>query len=580
MDWFSISQDDPELKLLGIKSLIKYVTLCSFMLIPCELPLGLRWEIVGKKKPSRGTEIVNKDLAKLLRKRKSNRTVQSHIINYLVPSEWEEFGGSNLASDCYIKVDGRYLKPAETQNIDDVIGITSSPGELPIYGKRAWCRVEWYVFALWAEMNGAKPRVRGDRMDTSAEQVQLYAVSLAGKLFPFDEVFINDEKSLPATADLSEETDRAHILCLQEEMIDVYVPTIIRNLCAGGTGVELNMANRMLSDNNMSKLLDALRQLGPNTPGLQWREIDEQDLDNANGGSSCDEEEEEEEEEEEAKERDLVKEREFVCEELAAALQTKRVFTRQELEMFNVSDLRYNSYIRAGGKYFRPQINKLILQGMFRLTAAAWREFGDFLATDSTLEELDICAAEFDAAGATAVVSALKSNKGLKVLDCSYNDTAGSEWTVELANALAKNQQIDILRATNTCLDDAGASALACMLECNTSLKELWVSGNEITSKGATALARALNTNTTLLALTVDDNPIDDDGATALAQALREDCALQTLHIGFENKRMTAVGRDALREAADEAGVDLDSDFDEVLSSTEDEDDSDADNDE
>ena len=136
-------------------------------------------------------------------------------------------------------------------------------------------------------------------MDTSAEQVQLYAVSLAGKLFPFEEVYISDEKSLPATADLSEETDRAHILSLQEEMIDVYVPTIILNLCAGGTVVELNMANRMLSDNNMSKLLDALRQLGPNTPGLQWREIDERDLDNANEGSSCDEEEEEEEEEKE-----------------------------------------------------------------------------------------------------------------------------------------------------------------------------------------------------------------------------------------------------------------------------------------
>ena len=36
MDWFSIAQDDKALKLKGIQSLIKYVTLSSFMLIPCK----------------------------------------------------------------------------------------------------------------------------------------------------------------------------------------------------------------------------------------------------------------------------------------------------------------------------------------------------------------------------------------------------------------------------------------------------------------------------------------------------------------------------------------------------------------
>ena len=67
MDWFSISQDEPEQKLLGIKSLIKYATLCAFMLIPCELPLGLRWETVGSEKPTSSTEIVTEGLAATLK---------------------------------------------------------------------------------------------------------------------------------------------------------------------------------------------------------------------------------------------------------------------------------------------------------------------------------------------------------------------------------------------------------------------------------------------------------------------------------------------------------------------------------
>ena len=64
-----------------------------------------------------------------------------------------------------------------------------------------------------------------------------------------------------------------------------------------------------------------------------------------------------------------------------------------------------------------------------------------------------------------------------------------------------------------------------------------------------------------LFILTLDGNPIDDEGALAIARALGEDnSALQTLHM-FNNE-MTVVGRTILRAAADEADVDLDSDFD------------------
>jgi hypothetical protein len=155
-------------------------------------------------------------------------------------------------------------------------------------------------------------------------------------------------------------------------------------------------------------LLEALRRLGTNTPGLKWKEIDEQDVDD----------------------NDL---KEVLSEDLASALQEKQRFAREELESFKVSRLSYNSFIRAGGKCFQPQINKLILASK-RLTAAGWKELGCFLATDSTLEDLDVQCGDFDAAGAAALVSGLKSNKGLKVLDCGYNEDAGSEWTVELAH--------------------------------------------------------------------------------------------------------------------------------------------------
>ena len=273
MDWFSISQDDEALKLLGIKSLIKYATLSAFMLIP------------SKETPS-------------------------------------------------------ILEP--------------NPSDLPGYGSRAWCRLEWLIFSMWAEMQVVRPEdAQGGQLcgpngelnedDVGARRIQvaggrvteigrvegivraltqLYAVSLAGgsglkwtkvgvvkprsgraiknaklakalksateftnaeweefggcgggavddddeirylrrsdfvkaggsyfipapeEIMHFEEVTVRGEEDLPDAGDLSLEADRARIRDLQEQMIAAYVPTMIGNQCAGGAGASINLAYR------------------------------------------------------------------------------------------------------------------------------------------------------------------------------------------------------------------------------------------------------------------------------------------------------------------------------------------------
>jgi hypothetical protein len=105
-----------------------------------------------------------------------------------------------------------------------------------------------------------------------------------------------------------------------------------------------------------------------------------------------------------------------------------------------------------------------------------------------------------------------------------------------------------------------GATALGSMLSTNTTLKELSVAANGITSKGATALAGALKNNpkSALSILKMEGNPVGDEGATAIAQSLveRTGRTLKTLHISME-KGMTVEGREALRKAAEEACVEL-----------------------
>ena len=207
----------------------------------------------------------------------------------------------------------------------------------------------------------------------------------------------------------------------------------------------------------------------------------------------------------------------------------------------------------------------------------------------SVLWNNGISVGAFDTEGAAALVEGLKTNTGLLRLDFSYNKTTSSAWHVALAQAkmsqrhsfsdlhsecsialtiesfcqaLGTHPTLEVLDLRGNAMTDEGASALGAMLAENTTLKELSLAENCIMRKGATALAGALKNNSALLALELNENPVDDQGATAIAQALVERTALtgrsiKKMGITME-KSMTDAGREVLRKAAEEAGVELD----------------------
>ena len=346
-------------------------------------------------------------------------------------------------------------------------------------------------------------------------------------------------------------------------------------------------------------------------------------------------------------------------------------FTREELEGLQVAGLSYGSYLRAGGKYYQTVANTLILNHCTLLTAEGWRELAAFLATDTAIEELDVGSCELTAEGATVLFRSLKSKVGLRKLDVGGNegippavwqelgyylaadsaleelvaDMCSSECAAALVGALKTQgglkvldisdnagipvqvwqQLADALAAPYAALEElvidnvcaAGAAALMVGLKLNRSLqvlkmsnnegagvvwhplladalakhpvlREVWVPGNEVTDEGATALAAALKGNMVLKKLGLSGNHITDTGATALAQvcarrlshrrlcslvrtylmcmmmmmmmmalaqALRQAGALKELNL--EGNRLTRVGKDALRAAADEADIEL-----------------------
>lgn len=60
-----------------------------------------------------------------------------------------------------------------------------NPGDLPGYGPRAWCRLEWFIFTLWAAIQGE-------------QRVQLCAVNVEGELIDYPEVIWEMKTNCPS----------------------------------------------------------------------------------------------------------------------------------------------------------------------------------------------------------------------------------------------------------------------------------------------------------------------------------------------------------------------------------------------
>ena len=159
----SIYQDDKEEKLKGVMSLIKYATLCDFMLVPTE-----EAELTG-----------------------------------------------NAAT---------------------------YPDEIPGYGARGWCRCEYFIFSLWAEMLG--------------REAELYAILADGGLKRYPRVEVSSEENMPSGGALSNPDDKAAVQGLEDAMIAAYGKGTIEKACKAGGRVGLNA--KMLRDSHVPALVEAV----------------------------------------------------------------------------------------------------------------------------------------------------------------------------------------------------------------------------------------------------------------------------------------------------------------------------------
>lgn len=233
MDWFSIEQDDPKLKAAGVQ-----VRLLS----PSRRP---RWH----PPPS-----------------SSHRAAEASVCPHLVPRRQ-----SLIRYTCNCKY---MLIPAGAPLVD--VG-ARFPEQLPVYGGRAWCRLEFFCFSyahrpytpgLFSPFATVSLYLLNEERSSSREYrcmsemqkhpggVPLYAVGSKGKLKQFGEVNIEGGASsdMPSQGALTLEGDRGMIQSLEDEMIAEFGHQVLRNAAEESPTI-LKLTGKMLRDEHMHTLV-------------------------------------------------------------------------------------------------------------------------------------------------------------------------------------------------------------------------------------------------------------------------------------------------------------------------------------
>jgi len=121
------------------------------------------------------------------------------------------------------------------------------PQKIPGYGSRGWCRVEYFIFSLAAEMRGRK--------------APLFGIERDGSLRQCPRVTVRGDGDMPSQGALSKLSDKALVRGLEDTMIDAYVPVLVELKCkAGAGGGDVNLNLKMIRDCHAEALCQAVNK--------------------------------------------------------------------------------------------------------------------------------------------------------------------------------------------------------------------------------------------------------------------------------------------------------------------------------
>lgn len=135
------------------------------------------------------------------------------------------------------------------------------PEDVAVYGARGWCRLEYFVFGLYSEIQIEPSKVVEDDLPP----LPLYAVGADGELqhFKVVEFLGGDRGDMPSQGEFSFDSDRLAIATLEEQMMSSFGFAVIRNAvavaaaAAEGASCTVDIGAKMLHDEHVQALAAA-----------------------------------------------------------------------------------------------------------------------------------------------------------------------------------------------------------------------------------------------------------------------------------------------------------------------------------
>ena len=137
------------------------------------------------------------------------------------------------------------LVPTEEKSL----GKYDYPDLIPHYGTRGWCRVEYFIFALWMSMLGREG------------EVPLYGITRDGSLTQYKYVTYTGDGDLPSDGALSNPNDATAVKLLEDTMIDAHGKAIVVHECKkAGSGEMVSLSQKLLRGSCVPALAKALHE--------------------------------------------------------------------------------------------------------------------------------------------------------------------------------------------------------------------------------------------------------------------------------------------------------------------------------
>ena len=182
----------------------------------------------------------------------------------------------------------------------------------------------------------------------------------------------------------------------------------------------------------------------------------------------------------------------------------------------------------------KDKLNEMGKRKMQELSQIDCTNMVTLLPIIKNLKALDLEQSNINEEAAFELAAALRCNNVLSHLWLRDN-ILGSAGAMFILNSLQHISSLKVLDLSHNSIGYQVADKIAAIIDCNQTLEQLWLDGNDLLNKGVLRFTHTLKCLSTLRTLSLCNNGISDDVADELSAVITSNIHLEDLMLGCNN---------------------------------------------